>query len=258
MARPVKFVQTGPWVAGDVYLEWPDGVPKDVLDQFHETRGKDHVASVWFSYGPWSVRVGLTILAGRVEAVQAEVLVPPSRRRPLPLAGSQLRIPWAWVFDQAKREYANWAKGHLAPTPTVSGMDLGLDPTTELGKNRAAVAKMRGELSPKEKQEESERRRVAFWQPKVEAAERALRNPGGGRPPLYDVDHWVKVAEVYRAAVQDGSRTPTKVVREHFVGVTKDQAAKWVARCRDLKLLPAAPGPGRAGMKRPREKEGTK
>ena len=49
----------------------------------------------------------------------------------------------------------------------------------------------------------------------------------GGRPPLYDREHFVEVARVYREAKD--RRRPTEAVAEHF-GVSKSAAAKWIAR----------------------------
>lgn len=66
----------------------------------------------------------------------------------------------------------------------------------------------------------------------------------GGRPAQYDAEHWAEVAEVYREGWQRG--TPTKAVAEHFT-VSKSTAAKWVARCRTLGLLPVtSKGKGQA------------
>jgi len=59
----------------------------------------------------------------------------------------------------------------------------------------------------------------------------------GGRPPLYKPEHWSAVADIYRAAFADGRLTPTRAVAREF-RVPQSTAAKWVARCRDLGLLP--------------------
>jgi hypothetical protein len=62
----------------------------------------------------------------------------------------------------------------------------------------------------------------------------------GGRPRLYDAEHWSEVAKVYTEAwrsTDERRRAPTRAVAEHFT-VAKSTAAKWVARCRDLGLLP--------------------
>lgn len=58
----------------------------------------------------------------------------------------------------------------------------------------------------------------------------------GGRPPTYDATHFAQVAEVYIEAARAGQH-PTAAVREHFT-VSRSAAAKWVARCRDMGLLP--------------------
>ena len=59
----------------------------------------------------------------------------------------------------------------------------------------------------------------------------------GGRPPKYDQAHWEKVAAVYVEEYGRGSLTPTRAVARHFK-VTVSAAAKWVAKCRTLGLLP--------------------
>jgi len=48
--------------------------------------------------------------------------------------------------------------------------------------------------------------------------------------------HWQAVAEVYRDALER-SEAPTKAVQEKFQA-SKSAAAKWVAKCRTLGLLP--------------------
>jgi hypothetical protein len=59
----------------------------------------------------------------------------------------------------------------------------------------------------------------------------------GGRPPKYDLEHWQAVAQIYRDASAQSNRKPTRSVARHFK-VTESAAAKWVAKCRDLGLLP--------------------
>jgi hypothetical protein len=60
--------------------------------------------------------------------------------------------------------------------------------------------------------------------------------PKGGRPPKYGPEHFVEVARVYREAYGE-RRRPTRAVAKHFK-TTPAAAAKWVARCRSLRLLP--------------------
>jgi hypothetical protein len=78
--------------------------------------------------------------------------------------------------------------------------------------------------------------------------------PKGGRPPTHGLDHFVEVAQVYREAYGE-NRTPTRAVAKHF-RVTPSAAAKWVARCRELGLLPKT-SRGKARAVGPRKK-GTK
>jgi hypothetical protein len=58
----------------------------------------------------------------------------------------------------------------------------------------------------------------------------------GGRPPKYDRAWWEKVARVYVEAYAR-NRTPTRAVASRF-RVSESAAAKWVAKCRDIGLLP--------------------
>jgi hypothetical protein len=60
----------------------------------------------------------------------------------------------------------------------------------------------------------------------------------GGRPPKYGPEHWQEVARIYREAYEHSkNRTPTRAVARHF-RVSDTAAAKWVAKCRHLGLLP--------------------
>jgi hypothetical protein len=61
----------------------------------------------------------------------------------------------------------------------------------------------------------------------------------GGRPPKYKPEHFEKVARVYSEAFAAGTQTvaPTVAVRKRF-RVSYAAAAKWVARCRQMGLLP--------------------
>jgi hypothetical protein len=60
--------------------------------------------------------------------------------------------------------------------------------------------------------------------------------PRRGRPPEYGPEHFAEVARVYREAYAD-NKAPTRAVARHF-SVSHSAAGKWVARCRDLGLLP--------------------
>jgi hypothetical protein len=75
---------------------------------------------------------------------------------------------------------------------------------------------------------------------RLPAARRATERPKRtGRPTLYDRKHYKRVAAIYDAAVRAGSRAPTKAVAENY-RVSKSAAAKWVARARQMGLIPAA------------------
>ncbi len=74
-----------------------------------------------------------------------------------------------------------------------------------------------------------------------------------GRPPVYGPDHFVEVARVYREAYAR-NRTPTRAVATHFQ-TTEAAAAKWVARCRELGLLPpTTQGKAKVGKLKPAAK----
>jgi hypothetical protein len=82
------------------------------------------------------------------------------------------------------------------------------------------------------------------------AADRRLwvarkRPKGGGRPPKYDVNHYVEVVRIYGEAYAR-NRTSTRAVAAHF-RVSETAAAKWVAKARKLGLLlPTTRGKARA------------
>jgi hypothetical protein len=58
-------------------------------------------------------------------------------------------------------------------------------------------------------------------------------DPPRGRKPLYGLEHFSAVAAVYIEA----EVKPTQAVANHWK-VSKSAAAKWIARCRELGLLP--------------------
>lgn len=67
-------------------------------------------------------------------------------------------------------------------------------------------------------------------------AEEAEARPAGGAYPRVR-DDLAEVASVYREALERGERGPTTTVAE-ALGLTIDQAAKRVAACRRVGLLP--------------------
>jgi hypothetical protein len=62
------------------------------------------------------------------------------------------------------------------------------------------------------------------------------RSHKGGRPPKYDPEHFAEVARIYREALGN-RKTPTRAVARHFK-TSHTAAAKWVAKARELGLLP--------------------
>ena len=82
------------------------------------------------------------------------------------------------------------------------------------------------------------------------------RKRRGGRPPIYGPDHWIEVARVYREAYAGKRLTPTRAVATHF-DVSVTAAVKWVAKCRELGLLPKTTQ-GKARAKAPTKTKGRK
>ena len=72
----------------------------------------------------------------------------------------------------------------------------------------------------------------------IETGDYTAKPRRGGRPAKYGVEHYVKVARIYREAYAR-NRTPTRAVAARFK-VSETAAAKWVAKCRtpELGLLP--------------------
>jgi len=96
------------------------------------------------------------------------------------------------------------------------------------------------------------------WGPAVlEAASGALQPPErrGGRPLKYTRAHLERVAELYRAAYGSGSTRPTKDVGVQL-GLSRDQAAKLVQRCRRLGLLGPTERRKAGGVEPPTTDEG--
>jgi hypothetical protein len=58
-----------------------------------------------------------------------------------------------------------------------------------------------------------------------------------GRPPQYGREHFEAVADVYRQAWANTGK-PLVAITERWPGTSKSAAAKWVAKCRVMELLP--------------------
>jgi hypothetical protein len=58
-----------------------------------------------------------------------------------------------------------------------------------------------------------------------------------GRPPQYGREHFEAVADVYRQAWSTTGK-PLVAITERWPGTSKSAAAKWVAKCREMELLP--------------------
>jgi hypothetical protein len=77
-----------------------------------------------------------------------------------------------------------------------------------------------------------------------EEGERRVSPRRPGRRPLYGLDHFEEVARIYRDAIADLDPAPRRRVKERM-NTSLSNAAKWIARCRELGLLPPT-SPGQA------------
>lgn len=78
----------------------------------------------------------------------------------------------------------------------------------------------------------------------------AARRSKGGRKPMYGPDHWAAVADVYLGTASK----PTSAVAEAF-GVSHSAAGKWVARCREMGLVPPTTAGKTSTAKPPRKRK---
>lgn len=127
--------------------------------------------------------------------------------------------------------------GHEAIT--TSGMRL---PLAELTAAYLASAERSGQIAAHPgsagRLPEGYRQEAAARLQVLEASRERRRGPG--RPPAYGAEHYERVATIYSQAQREG-RSPTKAVAEEMAGgysAGKWAAMKWVAKCRDLGLLP--------------------
>lgn len=61
---------------------------------------------------------------------------------------------------------------------------------------------------------------------------------GPSRRRSLDLEHFRKVAELYAQAVAAGRPDPSRAVQSAYPWASRGAVRKWVARCRELKLLP--------------------
>jgi len=144
---------------------------------------------------------------GRLECVRVELGWPadePRQGAPVPVTMSALRsVPLGRIIDEALRQH----------TRRLRDWAKVLEPGQQ------------AELLP------------------LVAAAAASLPRAPGRPPSYNSEHFVKVADAYTKARRAGE-SPTKAVASRF-HVSYPTAANWVARARAMGFLPPT-SPGRA------------
>lgn len=169
----------------------------------------------------------------------------PARLWPDPDTG-----PWAvtleWAEIDGRVECVGVTMRSFSPDGTVDLTDL---PTLEDTREVMTAALWRS--VPIGSLINEKRRSVAeFWEPGGRMAQHGLaevhEGEGEGVAAMWrpgrpkrrkDPDHFEMVADIYRAAARAGL-PPTKTVQERLGPVSHSTAAKWVAKCRKLGLLP--------------------
>jgi hypothetical protein len=168
--------------------------------------------------GPWTIRLHFKKIAGREECVGFEIWGgSPDDARPsivdlpsVPLRAIDVRRPpFAELVDAARRSAVEHARRLLA-SEDPSSLQNELDEVSPLS------PEVRDYLQ----------QRVASF----------ADGSTTGRPRLYGPEHFNEVAAVYRLAWAETGK-PLVAIAEQW-SVSKSAAAKWVARCREMKLLP--------------------
>lgn len=182
--------------------------------------------------GPWALRLVFGSLGDRpgVVAVELYAVDPDEIKRAARRSGGAGALssnPWD----------TGWAGLPEMPAPeqiTTSGV-------------RLPLAKMTAEYlaSIGDVYREQATRGSASWRDVasrnlalLERAERAQpKRRGPGRPPSYGVEFYKDVAAAYTKALREG-RAPTLAVADELAGGSKSAASKWIAKARELRLLP--------------------
>ena len=177
-----------------------------------------------FDRGPWWVYLRFGEVAGRIECIGVEVMGNPDGKDQAPLTALAVRrLPVGRLVDRARREYRERLQAAS-----------GLDPSP-------------GDWNPDTPQEERQPildQLRAGIRARLPLVEREFASERKGRPSLYGPEHFARVVEVYLKTLSAGGN-PTAEVARRF-GVTRSAAAKWVARAREMGLLPPTTR-GRAG-----------
>jgi hypothetical protein len=193
--------------------------------------------------GPWHITIRLADLDGRLECVGVAVSAAPDENgavEPIRATGFR-RIPLDSLIRQAisakADDLADVVKMGVRGARRLRDADADSGVVTFDDAGKVVIRspdEIRGEMAAT-----TERAR------RLLAAART-----GGRPPLYDADHYAELAEVYNRAVKL-HQAPTKAVGEHF-GYRPTTAAKHVQKARTLgfELAPPPRGgfqPGKKG-----------
>jgi hypothetical protein len=171
----------------------------------------------------WTVRLGWAGLPDRLQCVAMDLR--PAADEPEPLTATLLRdLPLGRLIEGSRRV--------MTAQLAIAGSDL--ETLKKLAAARMTNPLVRRMIDAAIESSEAARQRARDG---VEAIVGAIEQPKGRRP-LYDDEHFKKVADVYLASWRSGSPNPTKDVADHeSFRVTRSTAAKWVARARSLGYL---------------------
>lgn len=157
----------------------------------------------------WRVLLGWRLVDGRYEPATLEIISDRANRAPLN-ATLLRKLPMGYLIEEGRRgqiQSLQWWRDVLNELS---------NPSEEMGDSY--VGGIGGE----------------YVLEAIPAQLEVFQNPARRR--RYDDEHWTRVATVYDHAWATGS-APTKAVAESFE-VTRSTAAKWVAICRTMDLLP--------------------
>ncbi len=212
-------MESAPYIFGSVERRWPD----------EDT-------------GPWVLRLTFGIVGDRpgVVAVELYAVTPAAIRRAVDGWPSLLLEPGRRKRRKPTAENRDLFETLGPETITTAGMRVPLaELTTEYLARLERSAKIAASPGATGRLPDAWRRAAAEQLERLRAPE---RRHGPGRPAAYGAEHYEKVAEIYLQALREG-RSPTKAVADALAGgypQGKSAAAKWVVRCRELGLLPAA------------------
>ena len=191
--------------------------------------------------GPWTLRLTVGIINDRPGVIGVELwAVDPSADR------KTLR-DWAPIYKPGRRRWkSNDELSEVADREPLSEI-VGYEPITTSG-IRLPLAEMTAAYLSTIERSDRIRSQSAHFPPELResSAERlqslerlqaAEARRGPGRPAAYSTEHYERVAAIYQRALRE-NRPPTLAVAEEMAGGSKSAAGKWIAKCRELALLP--------------------